>query len=290
MVSVKRSRTAAPASRSLQTRGTVTKRSKSSSAEPAETAHFACYVEGCGKLFTKKWNLKSTKSTPKLSQCRRNAPFSTGVAGERILTSGFHSPPFRATRVGLVATDHFRIHTGAKPYPCREGCGQSFMWMSSRKSHEGHCRKQNDGLEPQSSSSSGTSSLVDSTSSVSTETASIRTVSGSADHGLLEQFSPHLLDAIFTHEREPPLQCSTASSRVLDLRLPAPNASALHGQGMESRTDGFKKDDPYAGSVAIWSADDGYSLAPEMALDLLLCPSWASAASAANHMADFDFV
>lgn len=36
---------------------------------------------------------------------------------------------------------HERLHTGSTPFPCRLGCGQSYMWMSSRKGHElNRCR------------------------------------------------------------------------------------------------------------------------------------------------------
>lgn len=31
---------------------------------------------------------------------------------------------------------HERLHTGALPFECRLGCGQFYMWMSSRKGHE----------------------------------------------------------------------------------------------------------------------------------------------------------
>lgn len=31
---------------------------------------------------------------------------------------------------------HERVHTGVKPFECRHGCGQWYMWMSSRKGHE----------------------------------------------------------------------------------------------------------------------------------------------------------
>lgn len=31
---------------------------------------------------------------------------------------------------------HERLHTGSTPFACRLGCGQRYMWMSSRKGHE----------------------------------------------------------------------------------------------------------------------------------------------------------
>lgn len=31
---------------------------------------------------------------------------------------------------------HERLHTGSTPFVCRLGCGQQYMWMSSRKGHE----------------------------------------------------------------------------------------------------------------------------------------------------------
>lgn len=31
---------------------------------------------------------------------------------------------------------HKRLHSGAKPFQCRLGCGERYMWMSSLKSHE----------------------------------------------------------------------------------------------------------------------------------------------------------
>lgn len=49
-----------------------------------------CPYEGCGRSFSKKWNLHA----------------------------------------------HERVHTGIKPFECRHGCGQWYMWMSSRKGHE----------------------------------------------------------------------------------------------------------------------------------------------------------
>lgn len=36
---------------------------------------------------------------------------------------------------------HERLHTGLKPFACRLGCGEAYMWMSSRKVHErNRCR------------------------------------------------------------------------------------------------------------------------------------------------------
>lgn len=36
---------------------------------------------------------------------------------------------------------HERLHTGSTPFKCRLGCGESYMWMSSRKGHElNRCR------------------------------------------------------------------------------------------------------------------------------------------------------
>lgn len=31
---------------------------------------------------------------------------------------------------------HERLHTGSTPFVCRLGCGEAYMWMSSRKGHE----------------------------------------------------------------------------------------------------------------------------------------------------------
>jgi hypothetical protein len=60
MVCIKRSRTGDPERQSLDVRAPITKGPTCGSLEPAGGNLYACYFAGCGKRFTKKWNLKSS--------------------------------------------------------------------------------------------------------------------------------------------------------------------------------------------------------------------------------------
>lgn len=68
----------------------MSSRSTSLKSKQSENKVYSCVYEGCGRSFSKKWNLHA----------------------------------------------HERVHTGIKPFECRHGCGQWYMWMSSRKGHE----------------------------------------------------------------------------------------------------------------------------------------------------------